>query len=118
MAVGIDGDLNTMVPHLFLDVGQGFAVLDEQAGEGVAQVVNSYIPQSRLCQELMPDAIVEIRLVEGPSFLIRKHPLRHFTPALSQRLLLPFYKQDLERLCQLQGHIHSSALAALWCGQV
>src|SRR5712692_3705189 len=46
MPVGVYGDLDAMVPHLFFHVGQGFTVLDEQRGEGMPEVMNADMPES------------------------------------------------------------------------
>jgi hypothetical protein len=90
VTVGVDGDLDAVVSHLLFDVGQRFAVLDEEAGEGVAEVVNSYIPEPCLCQELTPDTVVEVCLVQRLALLIGEHPLGHLPPPVAEGLLLPF----------------------------
>src|SRR5215510_7313891 len=42
MPVNIDGHLNRGMPHLLFDVCEAFAVLDEQACECMAQVMEPY----------------------------------------------------------------------------
>ena len=39
MPIGVDGDLNRAMSKLFLDVGEGCAVLDQERGEGMPYTV-------------------------------------------------------------------------------
>jgi hypothetical protein len=41
VSVGVHGDLDGVVPHLILHIGQGFPVCDEPGCEGVPQVVDA-----------------------------------------------------------------------------
>jgi len=43
--VGIHGDLDGMMPHLVLHVGEGFPVPDEPGREGMPQVVEADRPK-------------------------------------------------------------------------
>src|SRR5262245_16658619 len=83
MPVGVHGDLDATVPHLLFDVGQRLAVLDQEAGEGMPQVVHADIPQARFCQELAPDTHVKVCLVAGLALLVGEDPRRDFPPALA-----------------------------------
>lgn len=46
MPVNVYRHLNGVMSHLFLDVGQGLALLDEERSEGVAEVMQTDMPKS------------------------------------------------------------------------
>src|SRR6266849_868977 len=46
VAVHIDGDLDGGVTKLLFDVGRAFALLEKEAGVGVAEVVETHAPES------------------------------------------------------------------------
>jgi hypothetical protein len=62
MSVGVDRDLDTVVSHLLLDVGDGFALLQKQTGERMPEAMKSHLPDSCLRHDPREDAIPEVVL--------------------------------------------------------
>jgi len=81
-----------MVAHLLFHIRQRFTLLNEQAGEGVAQVVHPYIPELRFCQELMPYPMMEIRLIAASTRLCGEDPYCQIRSALASGGPIPLYK--------------------------
>ena len=64
MPVGVDCDLNRAVSHLLFYVGKGRSPLNQQASEGMAQVVESKSPEASVLygwQEVALDKVVWVK---------------------------------------------------------
>ena len=58
--VGVHGDPDGMMPHLLFHVDERLPLLNEQTGEGVAEVVNANPPESRFCEDLRSPPFSEV----------------------------------------------------------
>jgi hypothetical protein len=74
VTIDVDGDLDRGMPHLLFDVHQAFAILKQQRGEGMAQIMEPDPPESGLRQHLVEDPVPEIIPSSGrPSSLQKTH---------------------------------------------
>src|SRR5262245_12989188 len=93
MSVGIDRDLDGMVPELLFHLGEGFALLNEQAREGMAQIVNTDAPQPTTGQHGIEDILPYCCLNQQFSFLVIKYPFWHMLPSSLPCLLFARLKE-------------------------
>jgi hypothetical protein len=80
VTIGVDGDLDRGVAQLLFDVHQAFAILKQQRGEGVAQIMEPDPPESGLRQHLVEDPVAEIIPVQWTAELITEDPLGGLPP--------------------------------------
>ena len=88
MAVNLHGDPWVGVPELLADVEYIRPIADKLRSEGVPQVVEPNVPDTRLAEyplKIAPFYVVHI--CETPT-TVRKDPLRDFISTLFQRLFL------------------------------
>ena len=64
MSVDIHGDLNTVMAELIPDIGQALPLLNQERGGGMAEVMDTDMPQPGLGQAPVKDPRPEILLVE------------------------------------------------------
>ncbi len=94
MAVRVHGDLNRMVPELFLCICEAFIILDQKRGKRMSKVMYPDSPQIRFGQafEKYP---FPVKCVYYATFFIYKNQVRHLTPAFTQSFPNPFDMKSL-----------------------
>ncbi len=75
-------DLDAVVSELLLYIGEGFAILDEQRGEGMPEIVETDVAQASSLERLTMHAMPQIIAVNHRARLAGEDPRRHFSPTL------------------------------------
>jgi len=111
--VDIHRNLDAVMSELLLYIDQGFAVMNEEGGEGVPQIMQADMAQACLGQQFVPHPIAEVSFIEQRAVRCDEHPGGNISPPFPQRLFLPFEEQRLERVAELLAHVHEPRLAVL-----
>ena len=82
VSVDVYGDLNGVMSHLFLDVGEGFALLNEEACECMAKVMETNVTQACFLEGRVEHAVSEVIAMKPRSCFGHEHPQRNLSPTL------------------------------------